>query len=280
MDLSPLAALAVERTGLHFSAGIEHGVRALGHFAWWSEFINTTPPQALLEPPPPIPLNQPLAGNWSEIRGRALLQQAGIPLVPGRLATSEDEAVQAARQFGLPVVLKIQSSALPHKSDVGGVALNLNSEQAVRENFTAMLTHVQAIQPDAEIEGILVSPMRSAGLELLVGVIRDDIWGPVLTLGLGGVWTEVLKDTVVRILPVQRIEIQTMLNELRGSALLHAARGQASIDLQALCSIIFRISTFALTLGPQLNALEINPLLVKGAHIEALDVLINFTTTA
>jgi succinyl-CoA synthetase beta subunit len=139
-----------------------------------------------------------------------------------------------------------------------------------------MLARVQTRQPDAEIEGILVSPMRPAGIELLVGIVRDDLWGPVLTLGLGGVWTEILKDTSVRVLPVQRDEITTMLGELRGAALLRGARGQEGADMQALGEVIYRISTLALALGPNLNALEINPLLVKGERVEALDVLVSW----
>src|SRR5262249_35203919 len=102
------------------------------------------------------------------------------------------------------------------------------------------------------------------------------LWGPVLTLGLGGIWTEILKDTSLRVLPVQRDDIVKMLNELRGSALLHGSRGQAGVDIQALSDVIYRISTLALALGPRLNALEITPLLVEGARIEALDVLVNW----
>lgn len=275
MDLSPMARIAIERTGLHFSTGIEHGVHALGRFLWWSEFINTPPVQteaARLT----LPSDQSFGGTWSEARARTLLEQAGIPTVPGHLATSADEAAQAAHELGLPVALKIQSPELPHKSDVGGVALNLVSTEAVREEFAAMLTRVRTRQPTARIEGILVSPMRPAGTELLVGIVRDRLWGLVLTVGLGGIWTEVLHDTAVRVLPVPYAEIKNMLGELRGAALLHGTRGQASVDLQAVSEIIHRISTLALSLGPQLDTLEINPLSIQGERIEALDVLIGW----
>lgn len=275
MDLSRTARAVVERTGLHFTAGMEHGLHALGRFLWWSEQLNASSERTAEEPPPSIARDFPLTGNWSEARARSLLQQAGIPTVPGQLAQSADEAAQAARELGLPVVLKIQSPDLPHKSDIGGVALNLATEEAVRAEFSAMLARVQARQPAAEIEGILVSPMRPAGVELLVGIVRDDLWGPVLTLGLGGIWTEVLKDTAVRVLPVRRAEIVTMLGELRGAALLRGARGQDGVDIQALSEIIYRISRLALALGPQLSALEINPLLVSAERIEALDVLVS-----
>jgi acetate---CoA ligase (ADP-forming) len=210
------------------------------------------------------------------VRARALLQQAGIPTVPGQLVTSADKAVRAARELGLPVALKIRSAALPHKSDIGGVTLDLRSEEAVHTEFTAMLERVRMHAPDAEIEGILVCPMRPAGTELLVGVVRDPLWGLVLTVGLGGIWTEVLKDTAIRVLPVRRAEIETMLGELRGAELLLGARGQRQVDLQALSAVIERIGALALALGPRLSVLEINPLLVDATRIEALDVLVSW----
>src|SRR5579883_3011444 len=225
-DLSIAAYTVVEHTGLHVTAGMEHGVRALGRLLWWSEQLDRSPDNAPELSLPAMGPDFPRAGAWSEARARTLLQQAGIPIVPGQLVTSPDQAVQAACELGFPVVLKIQSADLLHKSDVGGVALNLASEEAVRAEFTAMLQRVRAGQPNAEIEGILVSPMRPAGVELLVGVVRDDLWGPILTLGLGGIWTEVLQDTTIRLLPVQPAEILAMLGELRGAALLRGARGR------------------------------------------------------
>ena len=276
MDLSPMARLVVERTGLHWTAGMEHGVRAIGRFLWWSEFINSTPAKTETEIPPALSYNKSFKGNWSEAQARALLQQISIPMIPAKLATSADEAIQAAHEVSLPVVLKIQSPDLPHKSDVGGVALNLADEDAVRNEFTAMLTRVRTKQPNAKIEGILVSPMRPSGIELLVGVVRDELWGLVLTVGLGGVWTEILNDTAVRILPVQYDEIEKMLDELRGASVLRGARDQEGVDFQAVSEVIYRVSMLALALGPQLNVLEINPLLVKRSHIEALDVLVSW----
>ena len=163
MDLSPMAKLVVERTGLHWTAGMEHGIRAIGRFLWWSEFINSSPAKAEMETLLTISHDQSFKGNWSEVQARALLKNADIPTVPGKLATSPYEAVQAAHEIGLPVVLKIQSPDLPHKSDVGGVTLNLASEEAVREEFIAMLARVRSRQPNAGIDGVLVSPMRPSG---------------------------------------------------------------------------------------------------------------------
>lgn len=276
LDLPPTARAVVERTGLHFTAGLGHGIHALGQLLWWSELISRplarTPEEVLPGSPPVLAHNE----SWSEARARILLSAAGIPIVPGILATSAEEAVQAAHQLGLPVALKIQSAAIPHKSDVGGVALNLDSTQTVSAGFTTMLEQVQARCPTATIEGVLVSPMRTAGIELLVGIVRDSIWGLVLTLGLGGIWTEALKDTVLRVLPVQRAEIGAMLGELRGAPMLRGGRGRPPVDLEALSDVIYRISMLARSLGPQLNALEINPLLIDGSRIEALDILVNW----
>jgi len=283
-DLSLAGRSLVKSTGLHVVAGMEHGMRALGRLLWWSELMRTSSREALLhvqeEPQPQLPLAQlndvPLVGNWSEAQARILLQKAAIPVVPGILATTAEEAAQAAHTLGLPVALKIQSATVFHKSDIGGVALNLTTEAAVRDEFTTMLKRVQVASPDAEIEGILVSAMRPEGIELLVGIVRDPLWGLVLTVGLGGIWAEALKDTALRVLPVRREEIGTMLGELRGAALLYGGRGRPPVDLDALIEVISRISTLAQTLEPHLNVLEINPLWIRGASIEALDVLVSW----
>ena len=277
LDLQAVARSVVDRTGLHFVAGMEHGMHALRQLLWWSELMRIPPVHAQEEPLPPAPPGlSSFKGVWSEARARTLLQEAGIPLVPGSLVTSAEDAARAARELGLPVALKIQSAAIAHKSDVGGVALNLNSEDAARAEFSALLERVQASCPGAEIEGVLVTPMRAAGTDLLVGIVRDPLWGLVLTLGLGGIWTEALKDTAVRVLPVRRDEIETMLGELRGAAVLRGGRGRAPVDVRALSDVIYRITLLARTLASQLDVLEINPLWIDAAHSEVLDVLVSW----
>jgi acyl-CoA synthetase (NDP forming) len=275
LDLSPTARMVVERNGLHFVAGMEHGMRALDRLLWWSEWLRT-PEGEQYEPVPIVSSPILYKGNWSEARARMLLQEAGIPIVPGTLATSVDAAVEAAQQLGFPAVLKIQSPSLPHKSDIGGVALNLLNAEELRDAFTTMLERVRINRPEVTIEGVLVSPMRTAAVELLVGVVRDPLWGLVLMLGLGGIWTEALKDTAIRVLPVQRSEIPVMLGELRGAVLLRGERGQMAADLDALSEVIYHICMLAGSLAPYLNALEINPLRVAGSCIEALDVLVSW----
>ena len=214
---------------------------------------------------------------WPEFIVRRFLQTHGIPVIPGVLATSAQEAVIAAREFGFPVALKIQVDDILHKSDVGGVVLNIADEDEVRQSFE-MILHTVGRKVNA-IDGILVSPMRPAGIELLVGIIQDDSWGQALVVGLGGIWAEVFQDTSVRVLPVSRDEIYNMLFELRGAALLRGVRGQAPVNVEKLVDVLFRISQVALGLRDRLDTLEINPLLVYESSVEALDVLMMWRRT-
>ena len=213
------------------------------------------------------------SGPWSEAESRELLTAAGVPVVPGGLAQSADEAVAIAQRVGLPVALKICSAQITHKSDIGGVALGLSSEAEVRAAY-AKVADAGAAVPDAVVDGVLVTPMRSGGVELLAGVTVDPTFGPVLAVGLGGVWVEVLKDTSLRVLPTDTEEVKRMLGELRGGALLRGARGSLPANLDAVAAAIAGIGRTALSLGGELRALEVNPLWVNGDQVEALDVLV------
>ena len=129
---------------------------------------------------------------------------------------------------------------------------------------------------DKAIEGILVSPMRPAGIELLVSVMHNPLWGQIFTIGLGGIWVEVFKDTCVRVLPVSRDEIKKMLTELRGATLLQGTRGQQPVNIEQLVDVLFRITQVAQGLQQHLESLEINPLLLHGSDIEVVDALITW----
>jgi acyl-CoA synthetase (NDP forming) len=273
IDVTPFGRFVLERCNLHFVGGMEHGMSAIGKALWWYEKCRSDATRPFdVEPAVPIAAE---AGTWSEHEARLFLAANGVPVVPGVLATSADDAVAAANQVGYPVVVKIQSKDIPHKSDVGGVALNLKSEAEVAEAFHTMLVSVREKVPGSRVDGVLVSPMRSAGLELLVGIVRDPLWGLVLAVGMGGVFVEVLKDTALRVLPVSRGEIRTMLDELRSAALLKGARGRASADLDGLVDVIYRIAQLALRHSGSLQALEVNPLWIHGSQIEALDALVS-----
>ena len=171
----------------------------LSNVAWWSEAART--PDAVPAPEPvPVPPPGQRRGKWSEHAARTLLSNAGIPVVPARLAGSADEAVKAAADLGGPLAVKLASADVLHKSDIGGVRLDVPpDEDAVRAAYQA----VNAAAPaGARVDGVLISPMRRGGTELLVGVVRDPQWGPVLAVAIGGLFVEVLQDSALAPLPV------------------------------------------------------------------------------
>lgn len=278
IDLTAFGRFISDEAGIHFVGGMQHGMTALGHALWWYQAHRQVLArlQEPLEVALPIHLSEPPSGTWPEWIARGFLQRHGVPIVPGLLAANAREAMAAARTLGFPVALKVQASAVLHKSDVGGVMLNISGEDAVGRSFETIMQNVGGSVADSAIEGVLVSPMRPAGIELLVGITRDAAWGQTLVVGLGGIWTEILNDTTVRVLPVNRDEIKRMLSELRSAALLQGGRGHPPIDMEHLVDIIFRICRLAEGLRDHLDALEINPLLLHGTNVEALDVLVTW----
>ena len=195
-------------------------------------------------------------------------------MVPATLAADEHAAVAAAERYGHPVALKVCSPDLPHKSDVGGVALSVADGPSVRGAYRDITARVAASAPPARVRGVLVSPMRTGGTELLVGVTRDPVFGPVLLHALGGVWIEVFGDTSLRALPVSAEEVTGMLDELRGVKLLRGARGGEPADLDAVVAAVLGIVALAGALGDDLVAVEVNPLYVHGPRVEALDAVV------
>jgi acyl-CoA synthetase (NDP forming) len=259
------------RHGINVLGGLNVGISALGHALRWLENRGRVRPGPA--PPQGPALAVPVSGSWSEARARRLLAAAGVPVVPGGLAGSAGEAVAIAGKVGLPVALKICSAQITHKSDIGGVALGLGSEAEVRAGYEKVRAAGEAV-PGADIDGVLVTPMRSGGTELLAGVTVDATFGPVLAVGLGGIWVEILEDTSLRVLPVDAAEVRRMLGELRGLPLLHGARGTRPANLDAVAEAIAGLGHAALSLDGALRALEVNPLWVNGDQVEALDVLV------
>jgi acyl-CoA synthetase (NDP forming) len=270
VDLSPYGREILTPRGIYLVPGLNDGVRALGHALRWAERRGTVAaPAAAAVATRPVTTS----GPWSEAQARDLLAASGVPVVPGELVNSADEAAAAAARLGMPVVLKICSAQITHKSDIGGVALNLDTGDAVRAAYEKVRAAGDAVA-GADIEGVLVLPMRSGGVELLAGVTVDPTFGPVLAVGLGGVWVEILQDTALRPLPVDAAGVRRMLGELRGLPLLQGARGTAPADLDAVAAAIAALGDTALSLGGALGALEVNPLWVSGSQVEALDVLV------
>jgi len=270
----------LESNGIPFlSGGLRILIPAIGKLMDWTEQYRAA--QALEHETPAedvsaIRLETAAVGSWSEYQARAFLEQHGVPVIPAALVTSVDQAAGAAQAMGWPVALKIASPDIVHKSDIGGVKLGLQNEEEVGSAFTQVMSSARAVTPAPRIEGVLVSPMRSSGVELLVGVTHDASWGQVLAVGMGGIWVEVLRDTSLRVLPVTREDVRVMLSELQGAKLLQGARGSKPADMEALVEVIYRVAELAQSLKVDLEALEINPLRVDGSQIEALDAVITW----
>lgn len=206
----------------------------------------------------------------SEVESRQILQEANIPIAPGRHVHSSAEAQAAAEEFAGTVAVKVVSVDIAHKSDVGGVRLNVHPTHAGRTYDEV----VSSCEAHGRVDGALISPMRNDGVDLLVGVTRDPDWGLVLAIGLGGIFVEILDDVQLVPFPVTARLVSEAIDRLRGKALLTGARGQQPVDLDAVIEVITRIGALASALPDQLEALEINPLRARGDQIEALDVLI------
>jgi acetate---CoA ligase (ADP-forming) len=264
-DVTGYARDQLGRRGIHQAGGMDLGIQAIGHALRWQGRRGQV---RLLPARPPAP--SAAAVTWAEADARDLLASAGLPVVPGRLARSADEAVAAARALGTPVALKVSSAAVAHKSDIGGVLLNVSGDAAV----AAAYAHVVAAGQDHNAGNeVLLTSMRSDGVEVLAGITVDPGFGPVLAVGLGGIWVELLRDVSLRVLPVDQAEVRAMLAELRALPVLQGARGAGPADLDVLASVIAGLGELAVSV-PGLQALEVNPLWVRADQVAALDVLV------
>lgn len=265
-------AIALRIAAPYSAFGLDRVISALAGLMWWStrqREAHGVPLSAMASAFEPAAF--PAAGERAAL---AYLAGHGVPVVPATLARDETAAVAAARGFGGAVVLKVAAAGIAHKSDMGGVALNLQGDAQVAAAFRGIIDAVHRQEVDAMIDGVLVSPMRERGVELMVGMARDPVWGPVLAVGLGGIWVETLKDVALRVLPVDANEVLRMLTELRGAPMLAGQRGIPAADLDTLAQAIVRIAHAAQCLGPKLEAMDVNPLWVRGSVVEALDALL------
>ncbi|RSE88300.1 acetate--CoA ligase family protein [Achromobacter denitrificans] len=220
--------------------------------------------------------NAPLLPAYNEVQAMELLRQAGIPATPCMLAVDEDAAVRAAAALGGAVAMKVVSPDIVHKSDVGGVKLNIVGEEALRAAYAGIMGSVRRHCPEAQIDGVLVAPMAPKGVECIAGVHCDPVFGPVVMFGLGGVFVEVLKDVSFRLAPFGRDVALEMIREIKGHALLQGARGALPCDIGALADALAALSRFAHARRADFSSVEINPLLAlpEGQGALALDAVV------
>ena len=212
------------------------------------------------------------AGPINEAEAKRILSEAGVSFAPERLARTRGEAVAAAKEIGFPAVLKILSADIKHKSEAGGVILGLRSAEDVASAYDTMMATVVKREPDARIDGVLVARMIE-GVETVIGVKRDAVFGPVVMFGLGGVYVEVLKDVTLRLAPVDHAAALEMIRTIKGFPLLAGARGRSAADLGALADALVAMSRFGAA-HPEVASAEINPFIALPEGGAAVDALI------
>ena len=208
-----------------------------------------------------------------DVEARAALEAYGIPVPRSQLAETPDEAVEIARHIGYPVVMKIASPEILHKTDIGGVRLNIRNEEEVQDSFDLLIYRTMRYMAEAEIWGCLVQEMITGGREVILGMNRDPQFGPLLMFGLGGIYVEVLRDVTFRLAPLSREEAQEMIQDIRSYPLLRGVRGQRAADIEGIIDTLLRISQLV-TDFPEVVELDINPLLVRdeGQGVVAIDM--------
>ncbi len=288
LGLPPLVEPVSQLGGIPFLQGFENGLRAVAALIRYAEFRERWAGRASL---PAERAEAP--GGTRRARARALVRAAGSPglnesegkallalyniAVPDeRLATSAEEATAAATALGFPVVLKIVSPQIAHKTEAGGVLLGLADEAAVAEGYATIVANARRYRPDAEIQGVSVQEMITEGRELIVGMVNDPQFGPAIVVGLGGIYVEIMRDSALRRPPLAPADARAMLESLQGYPLLAGARGLAPADLDATVAALCAFSDLALDLADEVEAIDINPLVVlpAGRGVRALDCLI------
>ena len=206
----------------------------------------------------------------TEVESKEFLKAAGISIVDTRLAKSKEEAISISRKFGFPVVLKIASPDILHKSDAGGVRLGLKTASEVGKAYAQILQAVKQNFPEARIHGVAVQKMARPGVEVIIGMSKDAQFGPVLMFGLGGILVEVLKDVSFRIVPLSRRDAAEMLREIQGYPLLEGYRGGEAVAISYLEELLLKISDFV-EKNPEVMELDLNPIFAYSDGAVAVD---------
>jgi acyl-CoA synthetase (NDP forming) len=206
----------------------------------------------------------------TEIEAKQLLKNAGISVVDTRLAKSKTEAVVIAKEIGLPIVMKIASADVVHKSDAGGVKLGLKTAAQVGKAYDDIMKSIKAAFPSAKIEGVSVQSMARSGVEVIIGMSKDAQFGPVLMFGLGGVLVEILKDVSFRIVPLVKRDAKEMIREIKGFPLLQGYRGSEPVDVENLENMLLKVSEFV-EKTPDIKEIDLNPIFAYKDGAVAVD---------
>ncbi len=208
--------------------------------------------------------------SLTEVESKQLMREAGINTTDIRVAKTREEAISLSKELGYPVVLKIHSPDVIHKSDVGGVKLGLTSEEQVGEAYDEIISSVKDKASDAAIEGVTVQAMARSGVEVIMGMSKDPQFGPVLMFGLGGILVEVLKDVSFRIVPLEDRDAREMIKEIKGYPLLEGYRGQEPANVPLLEEMLLRLSDFV-EKTPEIKEIDLNPVFAYRDGVLAVD---------
>ena len=244
-------------------------IDAMGRFG--AAFAKPAGAPAPSVPPVTLPAVTP-----TEAEAKRLLATAGIASAPEAECIDADAAVAAADRFGFPVVMKILSPDILHKSEIGGVLLDVSDAAGVREGFATLLSRAKTAAPTARIEGVLVAKQLKGGVECILGIHRDPVFGPMAMFGLGGIFVEILKDVVFHRCPFGPDVAEEMIRSIKGAPLLLGARGRKKADVKALADTLSRLSAFAVAAGPKLESIDLNPVFAmpEGEGAFAVDAVI------
>lgn len=282
----PMIEPKAEFDGMPFLQGMDTGLKALSALMDYAEFLRTRKS------------NNRLSGQWgqrsanyteamrilraakgdilTEREGKRLLALYGIPVVRETLATDSEEAARIAKDLTFPVAMKVESAQIVHKTDVGGVMLNISSREEVIGAFEKIVASVRSHQPEAEIAGVVVQEMARPGTEMMLGATFDRQFGPVIALGLGGIWVEALNDVRVLLPPFDAADVHTEIGRLRAASVLRGSRGGAKADLDGLADCIVKFGRLCIDLADEVGEIDINPVILAadGTGLTAVDCLI------
>jgi acyl-CoA synthetase (NDP forming) len=278
------AARLLEKDGIPTFRTPEGCARALKYFCDHGNFLDKRRKSFELPQSPPFKADQREVDNilerspssLNEFESKKLLRLYGLPTVREGLARSPEEAVQLAQEMGYPVVLKVCSSDILHKTEADAVRLGLASDTEVRSAFEDLLSKSHRYRPEAKIDGVLIQEMVQGSEEVIIGMFQDQNFGPAILFGLGGVFVEIMKDVSLRIPPLSRTEAEEMIREVKGFRLLDGYRGREPKDIEVLIDALVRFSRLCVDLKGEIQTAEINPLMVlkKGEGVKAVDALI------
>jgi acyl-CoA synthetase (NDP forming) len=215
----------------------------------------------------------------TELESKELLNEAGVPVVEARLAQTKAEASALAKKMGFPVVLKIVSPDVIHKSDSGGVVLGLDNATQVGDAYNKIMSAVKKHYPKAKIQGVSVQKMAKPGVEVIIGMTKDAQFGPVLMFGLGGILVEVLKDVAFRIVPLTRRDAHDMIKEIKGYPVLEGYRGQEPANISFLEDLLLKVSDFV-DKNPEIKELDLNPIFAYKNRAVAVDARVILESAA